>query len=169
MADFIDELLRRMSLAEKIGQLNHPNVAGGDATGAGSAVRDIEARIGRGDVGALAAGKPPGALRELQRIAVEDASHGIPLLFTLDVIHGHRTVFPLPLGLACTFEPDLIRRTARVAATEAAADGIALSWAPMLDVSRDARWGRAPKARAKIRCWDRCSPARWLRACKART
>lgn len=146
MADFVDKLLRRMSLAEKIGQLNHPNIAGGDTTGAGAAVSDIEARIRVGDVGALAAGQPLERLRALQRSAVEEAPHGIPLLFTLDVIHGHRTIFPLPLGLACSFDAELVRRTARVAATEAAADGIALTWAPMLDVSRDARWGRCAES-----------------------
>ena len=67
-------------------------------------------------------------------------------MFTLDVIHGHRTIFPLPLGLACTWDMDLVRRTARVAATEAAAAGITLAWAPMLDVSRDARWGRCAES-----------------------
>src|SRR3546814_5738715 len=71
---------------------------------------------------------------------------GIPLLFTHDVIHGHRTIFPLPLGLACAWDPDLVRRTARVAAMEAAAEGITLAWAPMLDVARDARWGRCAES-----------------------
>ncbi len=146
MADLVDDLLRRMSLAEKIGQLNHPNASGGDTTGAGSAVADIETRIRRGDAGALAAGQPLATLREWQRIAVEESPHGIPLLFTLDVIHGHRTIFSLPLGLAGSFDADLIRRTARAAAIEAAADGIALTWAPMLDVSRDARWGRCAES-----------------------
>jgi beta-glucosidase len=146
MVDFIDKLLRGMSLAEKIGQLNHPNIAGGDTTGAGAAVSDIESRLRRGEAGSLAAGQPLTRLRELQRLAVEESPHGIPLLFTLDVIHGHRTIFPLPLGLACSFDADLIRRTARIAAIEAAADGVALSWAPMLDVSRDARWGRCAES-----------------------
>ena len=146
MAEFIEKLLRGMSLAEKIGQLNHPNVSGGDTTGAGAAVTDIESRIRRGEVGSLAAGLPLTRLRDLQRIAVEESPHGIPLLFTLDVIHGHRTIFPLPLGVACSFDPDLAYRTARVAATEAAADGIALNWAPMLDVSQDARWGRSAES-----------------------
>jgi beta-glucosidase len=85
-------------------------------------------------------------LHALQKVAVEDSPAKIPILFTLDVIHGHRTIFPLPLGLACSWDPDLIRRTARVAATEAAAAGIALAWAPMLDVSRDARWGRCAES-----------------------
>ena len=146
MANFIEKLLSKMSLAEKIGQLNHPNIAGGDTTGAGVAVADIESRLRRGEAGSLAAGGTLQRLRELQRIAVEEGPHGIPLFFTLDVIHGHRTIFPPPLGLACSFDGDLIRRTARVAAIEAAADGVALSWAPMLDVSRDARWGRCAES-----------------------
>ncbi|HZD91450.1 MAG TPA: beta-glucosidase BglX [Pseudolabrys sp.] len=146
MADFIDELLSGMSLAEKIGQLNHPNISGGDTTGAGAAVNDIESRLRRGEAGSLAAGQPLARLRELQRIAVEEGPHGIPLFFTLDVIHGHRTIFPLPLALAGSFDPDLLRRTARLAAVEAAAEGIHLSWAPMLDVSRDARWGRCAES-----------------------
>ncbi len=146
MTDFIENLLRGMSLAEKIGQLNHPNIAGGDTTGAGAAVGDIESRIRRGEAGSLAAGAPLARLAEMQRIAVEESPHGIPLLFTLDVIHGHRTIFPLPLGLACSFDPELARRTARVAAIEAAASGVALNWAPMLDVARDARWGRCAES-----------------------
>ena len=120
MADFVDDLMQRMSLAEKVGQLNHPNATGGDSTGAGAAVADIESRIRRGEVGSLAAGFALARLSELQKIAVEESPCRIPLMFTLDVIHGHRTIFPLPLGLACAFDPELVRRTARVAATEAA-------------------------------------------------
>ncbi|HZR62577.1 MAG TPA: beta-glucosidase BglX [Xanthobacteraceae bacterium] len=146
MRDQVDALLQRMSLAEKIGQLNHPNLAGADTTGAGSAVTDIEARVRRGEVGFISTGLDPQRADALQRIAVEESPHGIPLLFTLDVIHGHRTIFPLPLALACSWDMDLVRRTARVAAVEAAAEGIALAWAPMLDVTRDARWGRCAES-----------------------
>jgi len=135
-----------MSLAERVGQLNHPNVAGADATGAGGAVTDIEDRIRCGQVGLLTAGLDPLRADELQKIAIEQSPHGIPLLFTLDVIHGHRTVFPLPLALACSWDMALVRRTARAAAIEAAADRIALAWAPMLDVTRDARWGRCAES-----------------------
>ncbi|HEU5017053.1 MAG TPA: glycoside hydrolase family 3 N-terminal domain-containing protein, partial [Pseudolabrys sp.] len=146
MPDFVDDLLCRMSLAEKIGQLNHPNISGGDTTGAGRAVADIESRIRRGEAGSLAAGAPLGRLAELQRIAVKESPYGIPLIFSMDVIHGHRTIFPLPLGLACAFDPELVRRTAEVAAREGAASSVALAWAPMLDVSRDARWGRCAES-----------------------
>lgn len=142
----VDDLLRRMSLKEKIGQLNHPQANFDVSTGAGGAVANIETRIRRGEVGMLGGGGDLSRLAELQRIAVEESAHGIPLVFTMDVIHGHRTVFPLPIGLACSWDPALIRRTARVAATEAAAAGITLAWAPMLDVSRDARWGRCAES-----------------------
>lgn len=145
MADLIEDLLRRMSTAEKIGQLNHPAI-GADTTGAGTGAANIEERIRRGEVGALGAGLPLERLAAMQRIAVTQSPSRIPILFTLDVIHGHRTIFPLPLGLACAFDPALVRRTARVAATEAAASGVALAWAPMLDVARDARWGRAAES-----------------------
>lgn len=146
MSHTIDGLLQRMDLTEKVGQLNHPTPQGETTTGAGAAVSDIESRIRRGEVGSLAGGADAARLRELQRLAVEDSPHGIPLLFTLDVIHGHRTIFPLPLGLACAWDPALVRATARLAAAEAAAEGVALAWGPMLDVSRDARWGRCAES-----------------------
>ncbi len=146
MPDFVEELLQRMSLADKVGQLNHPQMHADVSTGAGTAVADIESRIRKGEVGSLAGGGDLAYLGELQRIAVEESPQGVPLLFTFDVIHGHRTIFPLPLALACAWEPALVRRTARLAAEEAAAEGIALAWAPMLDVSRDARWGRCAES-----------------------
>jgi beta-glucosidase len=146
MDDAIDNLLSRMTLAEKIGQLNHPNAGGVETTGAGAAVHDIESRIRRGEVGSLAAGAPLARLAELQKIALEESPHGIPLVFSMDVIHGHRTIFPLPLALAGAFDPVLVERTARVAASEASAAGVSLAWAPMLDVARDARWGRCAES-----------------------
>jgi beta-glucosidase len=145
MSDRIDALLNRMTLAEKVGQLNHVSAAA-DTTGAAGAVADIESRIRRGEVGTLPGGLELVRLRALQKIAVEESPQRIPLIFTLDVIHGHRTIFPLPLALACSFDAALIERTARVAAIEAAATGITLAWAPMLDVSRDARWGRCAES-----------------------
>ena len=145
MPDVADALLQRMSLAEKVGQLNHLSAAE-DTTGAGGAAADLDARIRRGEVGSLGGGVALSRLHALQTIAVEQSPSKVPILFTLDVIHGHRTIFPLPLALACSWDAELIRRTARVAATEAAAAGIALAWAPMLDVSRDARWGRCAES-----------------------
>lgn len=145
MSEFIDALLGRMTLSEKVGQLNLLTFAE-DSTGAGAAAANIESRIRRGEVGFLPAGTELARLAQLQKIAVEESPQRIPLIFTLDVIHGHRTIFPLPLGLACTWDPELIRRTARVAAIEASAAGITLAWAPMLDVARDARWGRCAES-----------------------
>ena len=146
MGDIVEDLLQRMSLIEKIGQLNHPNVAGPDTTGAGGTVTDIEESIRRGQIGLISAGLDRLRVDELQKIAVEQSPHGIPLLFTLDVIHGHRTIFPLPLALACSWDMELVRDTARAAAAEAAAEGITLAWAPMLDVTWDARWGRCAES-----------------------
>jgi len=146
MSEFIDALIRRMTLAEKVGQLNYLSPSGEDTTGAGAAAANIEDRIRRGEIGSMPGGADIAQLVQWQKVAVEESAQKIPLIFTLDVIHGHRTIFPLPLGLACTWDPDLVRRTARVAATEAAAAGIALAWAPMLDVSRDARWGRCAES-----------------------
>jgi beta-glucosidase len=146
MSDFIDALLRRMTLAEKVGQLSLLNPSGGDTTGSGSMAADVERRIQRGEVGFLPAGAGIEQLTHWQKIAVEQSPNRIPLIFTLDVIHGHRTIFPLPIALACSWDMDLVRRTAQVAATEAAAAGITLAWAPMLDISRDARWGRCAES-----------------------
>jgi beta-glucosidase len=146
MSDFIDALLRRMTLAEKVGQLSLLNPAGGDTTGAGSTAADVERRIRCGEVGFLPAAAGIEQLTQWQKIAVEQSPNRIPLIFTLDVIHGHRTIFPLPIALACSWDMDLVRRTARVAATEAAAAGITLAWAPMLDISHDARWGRCAES-----------------------
>lgn len=146
MPDFIDSLLSRMTLTEKVGQLNLLSPSGGDTTGAGAAATGIESRIVRGEVGILAGGSDIAQLTRWQKLAVEASAQRIPLIFSLDVIHGHRTIFPLPLGLACTWDPELICRTARIAATEAAAAGISLAWAPMIDISRDARWGRCAES-----------------------
>lgn len=143
---FIEQLLARMTLEQKVGQLNHPNASSGDTTGAGTAVDNIEQRIARGEVGFLAGGAEPAQLRAWQQIAVEQSDCGIPLMFTVDVIHGHRTIFPLPIALAGSFDADLIRDTARVAALEASSEGVTLTWAPMLDISRDARWGRCAES-----------------------
>jgi beta-glucosidase len=136
----ISALIGEMTLTEKLGQLTMM-AASHTVTGpviTGHSLRDIRSgRIGNllNLIGAAAA-------REMQRVAVEESRLGIPLLIGLDVIHGHRTLFPVPLAEAALFDPAAWELTAREAAREAAADGISMTFAPMLDVSRDPRWGR---------------------------
>ncbi len=129
-----------MTLEEKIGQLNLPS-AGQFTTGEAES-SDIAKKIEQGLVGGLFNIKSVPAIREMQSIAVEKSRLKIPLLFAMDVIHGYESVFPIPLGLSCTWDMELIEKTARMAAQEASADGINLTFSPMVDLSRDARWGR---------------------------
>ena len=136
----VDSVLNLMTLEEKIGQLNLPS-AGQFTTGA-AANSDIAKKIESGQVGGLFNIKRVAAIREMQQIAVEKSRLGIPLIFGMDVIHGYESVFPIPLGLSCSWDMDLIERSARIAATEASADGINWTFSPMLDLSRDPRWGR---------------------------
>jgi beta-glucosidase len=136
----IDRLLAAMTLEEKIGQLNML-AASRVVTGPGER-RALEDGIRAGRIGNVLNLWGAEEVRALQRLAVEDSRLRIPLLLGLDVIHGHRTIFPVPLAEACLFDPDTWERTARSAAAEAAQDGIALTFAPMLDVARDPRWGR---------------------------
>jgi beta-glucosidase len=136
---FLSELLSRMSTQDKAGQLNL--LAGDmDATGIQNAT-DLEARILGGKCGAVLNVYTPSATRALQEIALRSPLR-IPLIFGYDVIHGHRTIFPIPLGLACSWNLELISKTARVAAEEAAADGLHWVYSPMVDISQDPRWGR---------------------------
>ena len=130
----IDELLSRMTLAEKIGQMNQVS-AGGDISNYAEALRN-------GQVGSILNEVDPARINEFQRICVEESRLGIPLLVGRDVIHGFHTVFPIPLGLAATFDPALVEEGARVAAVEATAQGIRWTFSPMLDIARDPRWGR---------------------------
>ena len=136
----IERLLAGMTLAEKIGQLNM--AASFRAVTGPGARRDLEEGIRSGRVGNVLNlwGRAP--VHALQRLAVEHSRLGIPLLMGLDVVHGHHTIFPVPLAEAGLFDPDIWERTARVAAAEAAADGVSLTFAPMVDVARDPRWGR---------------------------
>jgi beta-glucosidase len=136
----IERLLAAMTLEEKLGQLNMV-AAGRVVTGPGKR-RELETGVRSGRIGNLLNLWGSEAVRALQRLAVEDSRLGIPLLLGLDVIHGHRTIFPVPLAEACLFDPDMWEATARAAAAEAAQDGVALTFAPMLDVARDPRWGR---------------------------
>jgi beta-glucosidase len=136
----IERLLRQMTLAEKLGQLTM-TAAGHTVTGPVIAGDSTEA-IKAGTIGNLLNLYGAEPVRQMQRLAVEESRLGIPLLFALDIIHGHRTLFPIPLAEAGLFDPASWALTAREAAREGAADGLAMTFAPMLDVSRDPRWGR---------------------------
>jgi beta-glucosidase len=136
----IDALLQKMALEEKIGQLNMV-AASRVVTGPGE-LHDLHEGIRTGRIGNLLNLWGVDETRAVQRLAVEESRLGVPLLMGLDVIHGHHTIFPVPLAEACQFAPDLWEETARVAAEEAAEDGVVLTFAPMLDVARDPRWGR---------------------------
>lgn len=137
---FVDNLMNKMTLREKIGQLNLP-VAGNITTGQAKS-SDVAAQITRGEVGGLFNLKGVKSIHELQKIAVENSRLHIPLIFGMDVIHGYETVFPIPLALSMTWDPAAVRTSAHLAATEAAADGISWTFSPMVDICRDARWGR---------------------------
>ena len=136
----VDTLLAAMTPEEKIGQLNM--AAGSSAVTGPGEHGALEEGIRRGRIGSLLNVWGAEEVSRLQRLALEHSRLAIPLLFTLDVIHGFRTIFPVPLAEACLFDPDAWERTARAAAIEAAQEGVALTFAPMVDVARDPRWGR---------------------------
>jgi beta-glucosidase len=141
MSVFIDDLMRKMTLEEKIGQLNLLPGSGEIVTGHAS-VSNIGGKIKEGKVGALLNIRSVEKIREVQKVAVEESRLGIPLIFGLDVIHGYQTIFPIPLGLAASFDMAIIEQSARIAAVEASADGICWTYSPMVDIARDPRWGR---------------------------
>lgn len=132
---FVEELLARMTLREKLGQMTQ------HAYGVGS-TDEVHERVKQGDIGSFLNAATLETRNELQRLAIEDTRLGIPLIFGRDVIHGFKTVFPIPLGQAASFNPALVERAAEVAAHEAAESGVDWTFAPMLDVTRDPRWGR---------------------------
>ena len=140
MDRFIDALIKRMTVEEKIGQLNLP-VTGEITTGQAKS-SDVAKKIEQGLVGGLFNLKGVAKIRDVQKLAVENSRLGIPLLFGMDVIHGYETIFPIPLGLSCTWDMAAIQESARIAAVEASADGISWTFSPMVDISRDPRWGR---------------------------
>lgn len=140
MKVFIDALMKKMTLGEKLGQLNLP--ASGDIVTGQEKNSDISKNIREGKVGGLFNIKGVAKIRDVQRVAVEESRLKIPLLFGMDVIHGYETAFPIPLGLSCSWDMPLIERSATIAAKEASADGINWTFSPMVDISRDARWGR---------------------------
>lgn len=140
MAAFVDRLIARMTLDEKIGQLT---LLTSDWVSTGPTLRaGYREDIAAGKVGAIFNAHSVAYTRELQRLAIEGTRLRIPLLFGYDVIHGHRTMFPIPLGEAASWDMAAIERSARVAATEAAAEGLHWTYAPMVDIARDPRWGR---------------------------
>jgi beta-glucosidase len=135
MNAFIDALMSRMTLQEKIGQMNFLDV------GQPGTSTEVATEIQHGLAGGIDLSTPATA-RKLQSLAIHESRLGIPLLFGYDVIHGFRTIFPIPLGLSCTWSPEAIERSARIAANEATAGGVNWTFSPMVDICRDPRWGR---------------------------
>lgn len=140
MKTFIDALMKKMTLDEKIGQLNLPG--SGDIVTGQASNSDIAKKIKEGKVGGLFNIKGVEKIKDVQRVAVKETRLKIPLLFGMDVIHGYKTTFPIPLALSCTWNMPLIEQSARIAAIEASAEGINWTFSPMVDIARDPRWGR---------------------------
>ncbi len=140
MKEFVDDLMSRMTLKEKIGQLNL-QVAGDITTGSAQDT-EVAGRIAAGEIGGVFNLKGAEKIRALQELAVKKSRLGIPLIVGMDVIHGYETIFPIPLGLSCSWDMAAIERSARIAAREASADGINWTYSPMVDVCVDQRWGR---------------------------
>ncbi|MDH7463548.1 beta-glucosidase BglX [Chitinophagaceae bacterium 26-R-25] len=140
MNAFVSSLMQKMTVEEKIGQLNLVTPGG---TVTGSVVsKDVDSKIRNGQVGSLFGITGPDKIRKAQEIAVNNSRLHIPLIFGLDVIHGHRTIFPIPIGLSCSWNMDIIQKSAEIAASEATADGLSWVYSPMVDIARDPRWGR---------------------------
>lgn len=140
MNSFITTLMNKMTIEEKIGQLNL--VTAGEATTGAVVSTDVEKKIKSGQIGGIFSMSTPAKIRKAQELAIKESRLKIPIIFGMDVIHGYRTTFPIPLALSASWDLDLIQQTARIAATEATADGINWAFSPMVDVSRDPRWGR---------------------------
>lgn len=149
MDTFIDQLMGKMTLDEKIGQLN---LSGGGVPGILSGSEGADETIRRGWLGATG-GSELETFRKLQEIAVKESRLGIPLLFGLDVIHGYHTIFPIPLALSCSWDTTLIEQSARIAAIEASSNGVTWTYSPMVDIARDARWGRIAEGSGEDPWW----------------
>src|SRR5664280_732003 len=140
MNKFISDLMNKMTVEEKIGQLNL-TTAGGFVTG--SAVNEMtHQKLQKGQIGGMLNALSLSSMRAFMDIAVKESPHHIPLLFGMDVIHGYQTVFPIPLAMSCLWDMALVEKSARIAAQEATANGIAWTYSPMVDIARDPRWGR---------------------------
>ncbi len=140
MDRFIDDLMGRMTLEEKLGQINLPS--GGDVVSGEVQNSEIAGSILKQEIGGFFNVKGVDKIRELQRLAVEETRLGIPLIVGADVIHGYETIFPVPIALSCSWNTDAVERMARISAVEASADGVSWTFSPMVDICRDARWGR---------------------------
>jgi len=137
---FINDLMNKMTVEEKIGQLNL-TTAGGFVTG--SAVnQQTQKKLQSGQIGGMLNGFSVASMRAYQDIAIKESPNHIPILFGMDVIHGYRTIFPIPLAMSCMWDLSLTEKSARIAAQEATANGIAWTYSPMVDIARDPRWGR---------------------------
>jgi beta-glucosidase len=136
----VELMLRQMTVEEKVGQL--VQYSAGQPTGPGTGRTDYDDMMARGQIGSMLNVIEPREINKYQKIAMEKARLHIPILFGLDVIHGFKTEFPIPLGLASTWDPSIVEKASRVAAMEASADGIRWTFSPMVDIARDARWGR---------------------------
>ncbi len=136
----VESILQRMTPEEKVGQL--VQYSAGQPTGPGTGRTDYDDMIARGQIGSLFNVVDPHEINKYQKIAMEKSRLHIPILFALDVIHGFKTEFPIPLGLASTWDPSIVEKASRVAAMEASAGGIRWTFSPMVDIARDARWGR---------------------------
>ncbi|MCF1716885.1 beta-glucosidase BglX [Flavihumibacter sp. RY-1] len=140
MNQFVSGLMAKMTVQEKIGQLNL--VVGGEATTGSVVSTGVEEKIKQGKVGGIFSVSSPQRIRSIQELAVQQSRLKIPIIFGMDVIHGYRTIFPIPLGLAASWDMQRIEQSARIAAQEATADGLNWTFSPMVDISRDPRWGR---------------------------
>jgi beta-glucosidase len=137
---FVSGLMKKMTLDEKIGQLNL--VTSGAATTGTVVNKGVEEKIKKGDIGGVFGVWGADKVRAVQDVATKNSRLHIPLIFGLDVIHGHRTIFPIPLGMSATWDMGLIKQSAQIAAKEATAEGLNWVFSPMVDIARDARWGR---------------------------
>lgn len=138
--EFIDGLLSRMTIEEKIGQLNLPGYGNVDPDAKKS---DIASRIRRGEVGGIFNINGVKSIRALQEVAVKESRLGIPIIIGADVCSGYKTGFPIPMGMACSFKPENVEKAARISSEEATTGGVCWTYSPMVDISRDARWGRS--------------------------
>jgi beta-glucosidase len=141
MNAFVSDLMKKMTVEEKIGQLNLIAYYGGFVTGT-AVNKNVQEKVRAGQVGGVLNVFSIPTVRAIQEIAVKESPNHIPILFGMDVIHGYRTIFPIPLAMSCSWDMELIGKCARIAATEASVNGVAWNYSPMVDIARDPRWGR---------------------------